>query len=315
MAYEKRLPAVAPQSFIANGTQDGKVTVADASLFKVKQNVVILSSTQINPLNVQVKRIDDINTIYVGDPAKAITDRTDLTLYLVADSANISAIEQNRPSIPEEQVERLTYEEEPTIARRAVLVDKMGNKIDNIKDSNGVNRLAVDGQFTAEVDVQVDVDIDGYYDSLTNPDPDNIGLIGHERGLTIDQTSQNQRITAKRGTVDLDTISQDVSLHDNDGNAYTQSNPVPVTSQFEKFFPLIAASKWMELGVYDEIVPTYSNSNTTLTLAYREDGALLGEAVLNLSSALVWDMVLNRYINDDDGTQLLDDDGSALNLD
>ena len=112
------------------------------------------------------------------------------------------------------------------MAFRNILVDKYGDKIDSRRDSNGVNRLAVDGQFSAEVDVQVDVDVDGYYDPTTNPDPDNIGLIGHTRNTTPNQTHQVQRITAKKGTTDTDTISQDVSIHDHLGNQFTEDNPM-----------------------------------------------------------------------------------------
>jgi hypothetical protein len=128
--FEKRLAAVPAQSFIANGTADGKISVADASLFKVKQKVNI-SALTLDNLNLEVKAIIDINTMYVGPVGGAITTRTNLTLYTLALSASIDAIEQPRPGVPEQEIERHTYEEEPVVARRVILVDKLGNKIDN----------------------------------------------------------------------------------------------------------------------------------------------------------------------------------------
>jgi hypothetical protein len=78
------------------------------------------------------------------------------------------------------------------------------------------------------VDVQVDVDVDGFYDITDNPDPDNVGLISHERSNPTDETHQTQRITAKRGTTNTDVVAQDVSLHDHLGNEYSVLNPMPV---------------------------------------------------------------------------------------
>jgi hypothetical protein len=70
------------------------------------------------------------------------------------------------------------------------------------------------------------VDVDGVYNAVTNTDPDNVGLIGHTRNATPDDTHQVKRLTA----ITSDTVTAlDVSLHDEDGNAYSNSNPLPVT--------------------------------------------------------------------------------------
>jgi len=313
MAVEKLLKAISPRLFTADGTERGQVTLASTKPFKVKQIVSIQSNTR-SPAQYQVKRVDSDTVLYVGPIGGKISDRSDLSSFLVAESATISASEQNRPTIPEQEIERLTYEEEPTVARRTILVGPLGEKIDSITDSHGVNRLAVDGMFTAEVDVQVDVDIDGYYDAANNPDPDNIGIIGHTRSSSTDETKQKERITAKRGTVDTDTVSMDASLHDQSGNAYTSVNPVPVSSTYDKFFNLIAASKWMKEANYNSVVPTFSGND--LTLRYQEDDAILGDAIItNYVSLNSWQLTLLRYLDDDDGSILQDDDGSALNLD
>ena len=134
MAYEKRLKAVPLQLFTADGTNLGKVTVPDACAFKVKQQVVINSSVA-GPLRLEVKRVESDFVLFVGPISdhqhkSSILDRTDVSIYLVADGSSIFAEEQKRPNIPEQEIERLTYEEEPTVARRVVIVDPCGDKID-----------------------------------------------------------------------------------------------------------------------------------------------------------------------------------------
>jgi hypothetical protein len=320
MAIEQKWPAVAPQLFTANGSQHGVIKVESAAGFKVKQKVVVSAVGQ-DILQLQVKRVIGPDTIIVGPAPNAQTQNknsltmyADLTAYTVAASAHIYAEEQDKAKLKPDDILQAVYRQEPGTTIGVEIDDQYGNPIDSVRDNNGINRLAVDGQFHAEVDVQVDVDVDGFYDPEINPDPDNIGLIGHTRSTDTDQTDQVQRITAKRGTLDTDTVSQDVSLHDAQGNAYTTINPVPTSSTYEKFFALIGASNWMKLANYDSVVPSFAGND--LTLAYREDGALLGEAVVtNYTSLNGWDLKLNRYINDDDGAQLLDDDGTPLNLD
>jgi len=50
--------------------------------------------------------------------------------------------------------------------------------------------------------IVVDVDIDGVYNVATNPDPDNIGLISHERHPTPGDAQQIMRTTAANPTAD-----------------------------------------------------------------------------------------------------------------
>jgi hypothetical protein len=64
--------------------------------------------------------------MYLGPISGPISDRTDLSAYTVATSSFVYAIEQKRPSIPFEELTRAVYEEEPTVAYRNVLVDKLG---------------------------------------------------------------------------------------------------------------------------------------------------------------------------------------------
>lgn len=45
-------------------------------------------------------------------------------------------------------------------------------------------------------EISIDVSLDGDYDVSTNPTPDSVGMIAHDRGASPDMTSQNQRPTA-----------------------------------------------------------------------------------------------------------------------
>lgn len=128
---EKRLIAVSPQSLIANGTTNGVVLVTDTRLFKVKQHVILVGTGVGPSVDLEIKRIVDINQLEIGPAAKNIEARSDLSAYTLAANSVIFANEQKRPSIPVEEINRAVYDEEPTVALRTVLVDAEGNKIDD----------------------------------------------------------------------------------------------------------------------------------------------------------------------------------------
>lgn len=150
---EKRLYAVPPQAFTADGTADGVVTIGagGCSLFKVKQKITI-TATGLPNLNLQIKQIDNNHNIQVGPipygkPGvdTSIDARTDISAYTVALGATIFAAEQKRQAIGPDEIARAIYEEEPTVAQRSVLVDECGNKI------NEANPLPVAATFDGDV--------------------------------------------------------------------------------------------------------------------------------------------------------------------
>ena len=127
---ERRIYAVPSTLLTSNGTNKGELQVADTSDWRVGQVVILTSSTQSN-LELKIKRIlPDKITMFVGPKNKNIHVRTDISDFLIVDGASLHANEQERPSVPEQEVERATYEEEPVIARRVIIVDKWGDKID-----------------------------------------------------------------------------------------------------------------------------------------------------------------------------------------
>jgi hypothetical protein len=87
------------------------------------------------------------------------------------------------------------------------------------------NRLKVEATFDPGSGYPVDVD--GVYDVSTNPDPDNIGVIGHTRAAVPGDADQNNRITSiTNGYVH----AMDVSLHNSDGSAIDSTNPLYIAA-------------------------------------------------------------------------------------
>lgn len=71
--------------------------------------------------------------------------------------------------------------------------------------------------------------LDGIY-TATNPDPSQVGLVGHTRAASPADSDQIKKLTAiSNGSVH----SLDISLHDEDGAAYSESNPLYVQSGSE----------------------------------------------------------------------------------
>lgn len=254
MAYEKRWEAVAPKTFLSDGDSEGRVEVANALDFHVKQEVLIKATGQ-NSTRLEVKEISSQTELYLGPKGK-IELRSDLSSYTVAASATIEADIQDRPAIPDKEYERACFEEEPVVAKRVIQVDRLGQKYDSanpapsltsfLRDGNAqqvsentgdpsqnrplpvkLQGLAGDVSISAD-NLNLDVQQEGVYDAGLNTNPDNVGMIAHERSVSTGDVQQTQRPTAKRGTVDTDVVAQDVSLHDEDGNKYSNTNPVPV---------------------------------------------------------------------------------------
>lgn len=258
---EKRFSAVAPQALTANGTAEGKITVADTRLFKVKQKVFLQSSTQQPRDGLEVKKIINRTEMIVGPEKSAIHITSNVSDFLVVDTATVAANEQFRPIIPSEEFNRAVYEEEPTVAIRSMLVDKEGKdyRTDNplpVELSNGSVSI---GTVNAELEVQLShkdnfpnagdvadsvrigdgsdflaIESDGSINTNTEinaADGDNIGLQVQQRTLSPSDTLYNKRVTAVTGAgANADTTSLDVSLHDQSGNSYTTLNPLPVNS-------------------------------------------------------------------------------------
>jgi len=68
---------------------------------------------------------------------------------------------------------------------------------------------------------------DGVYSASGNSKPGNVGLVASERSESPDHNTQTQRLTSvTQGNKRL----LDVSIHDENGQVFSASNPLPVTS-------------------------------------------------------------------------------------
>jgi hypothetical protein len=81
-------------------------------------------------------------------------------------------------------------------------------------------------QLSIDTDGRGAVKVDGDYDGVANATPSSAGIIAHDRGASIDETSQNQRLTAVPGA--SDSVCLDISLHDEAGAAFSDTNALPV---------------------------------------------------------------------------------------
>ena len=157
MAFEKRWGRIPTLLLTSDGTVDGCLTVDDNCDFKVKM-IVGLGGDSLESLRLEVKEVqDDGVTVCVGPLKGRIDARTDISAYTVAANSFISSEEQSRSKVPEQEVERITYEEEPTVARRVIQVDKYGNKYTTenpfpVQLSDGSVNI---GTVNAELEVQL----------------------------------------------------------------------------------------------------------------------------------------------------------------
>ena len=109
----------------------------------------------------------------------------------------------------------------------------------------GTNQMTVDADQNAHVEMHgndpagVDrvlrtselgaLTTDGDYDATNNSVPGSVGVIFHDRAGTPADIHQNFRPTGIQGTANADVHAIDIALHDENGDAYSDTNPIPVT--------------------------------------------------------------------------------------
>lgn len=69
---------------------------------------------------------------------------------------------------------------------------------------------------------------DGIYDGTNNTKPATAGITAQTRNAAYSDTRQSEKPTAIRGTTAANTVSLDVSIHDEAGEAFSPTNPLPV---------------------------------------------------------------------------------------
>jgi hypothetical protein len=108
-----------------DGNVFGVITIDSTFLFKVGQSVSLKSTSQPQQI-FKVKGVLSETELVVGSPQENIFQYSDMSLYLVSESATITLPEQKRQVIHINEIQRAVYEEEPTIALRTHSVDHLG---------------------------------------------------------------------------------------------------------------------------------------------------------------------------------------------
>lgn len=129
MAIERFYNRVGPVLFTQNGQADGIITVSDTGGFKVKMGVYVKADI-LGEARFEVKRVLSKTQLILGPESTNLETRSDLSAYVLALNPSLVAPFQARPKIPPLDFERAVYEEEPTVAKRAFLVDKYGSAWD-----------------------------------------------------------------------------------------------------------------------------------------------------------------------------------------
>lgn len=120
------------------------------------------------------------------------------------------------------------------------------------------------------------------------------------------------------------TVALRTHLVDSDGaDLGTTGNPLavvgggggggPASLTYESLLPLLNSANWLKLADFEEVTPTVVGDTTTL--AFSQGGNVIANLVARYVDPTDWTLTLNAYVNDDDGTILLDDDDSELLLD
>lgn len=313
---EKRILSIPKTPTISDGTNRGMLQVDDSSAWMVGQIVLLSSDTQ-GPIELKIKRIDsDGKTMYLGAVDTRIDERSDISMYLVADTATLQANEQKRPSIPEQEIERITYEEEPALARRTIMVDKLGNRVDKanpfpviISDGEDTIELNPDGSISTVgsglsrfVDVVNNITYEGYAA---------VGSLPSDPAWRISRTvkqSDGDSITLMAGTGTYDQV------WDNRELLFPAETPINFFNRdYEKLLPLLANKNWLNLANFDRVTPVFEENR--VTLEYYDTDVLLAKLFVTFNHDLSWEMQSERYAVGDNGTPLTMDDGTPFLLD
>jgi hypothetical protein len=142
----------------------------------------------------------------------------------------------------------------------------------------------------ARLSEQGAVNGDGKYHATNNSKPDSTGLIAHDRGASIDETSQNKRVTAVAGADN--TVCLDIALRDESGAAFSASNPLPVT---------MSESEGTEVWDYQTSASLAANASTNFDYTVTALKTLLIEQISASASAKI-KMVLKLETSAGSGT-------------
>lgn len=202
------------------------VTVPDTYGMRVKQKAT-LSIAGLPAKEFEIRRVLSDTQIHLGE-----LDNKDFRAYanpVEYSTGTLTIFEQERNKMGAEIYARATYEEDPVIAWRTLLVDPYGHRIDSVIDQDGLRRLAVDSTITLET-LTVDIDYPNtptIFNISTTANVENSVVLPPNTGqfmVKVRNTNGFWRVAFESG----DTASNYVSLHA--GSCY-ESGQVELTGQ------------------------------------------------------------------------------------
>jgi hypothetical protein len=141
-------------------------------------------------------------------------------------------------------------------------------------DSDKNLHVEMHGNDSAGVDKVVklsesgNIALDGAYDLSNNSNPSSTAVVAHDRGASVDETSQNKRPTAIAG--DNNKVALDVSISDSNGNSFTESNPLYVAQVNSPGQEVCSFHVGVDVAAGASVTQTYTVAGTDLDLSQVE---------------------------------------------
>lgn len=210
MAIEKKWASVPPRLLTANGGTIGQLQIADTRGFKVKQ-IIVLNAVSLPPKQLQVKRVISDTLMFVGEPDKPIHNyAVDLSAYTTALSAYVYAEEQDKSLLKPDDMFQATYDQEPTVAWRSVLVDQLGRYYET---ANPVPVRLTDGSINIEtLNAQLEVfltHLDNFPKAGDIHDSIRVGDGVEELGINPDQSINVNQVN----TLSYQPVIQNIEIN------------------------------------------------------------------------------------------------------
>ena len=120
----------------------------------------------------------------------------------------------------------------------------------------------------------------GEYDVTDNALPSSSGLIAHDRGAVIDETSQNQRPTAVDG--ENDKVALDVAISHTNGDDITEENPLPMYQTESPGDEVDEYDNAVDVAEDATVYHTYTVSAAKTLKAIEAEDSSTGFAILQL---------------------------------
>lgn len=151
MANERLWDSIGPIAFIADGADDGVVTLTSTFGLRVKQQVAVYSTTiPINKaIKLEIKKVLSPTKVIIGkvETVGQFMNRYPMSAYLVSDGAMLKVVEQERKSPRPEDILKAIYEQEPVVALRTYGVDAYG------EPWSSQNPMPISGTFVGTSDL------------------------------------------------------------------------------------------------------------------------------------------------------------------